>query len=168
MAGYNNYSMSNNAVIAYLTGEKPRSKWTKTEIVEEIKKVDKTFFEKYSQIEKVKVSILKDYFLRNSSWHHTSKYYNKTDFYSIDIDYIESFTEENYLDIIKANSVKKETPQEDTYTATFNVWGGTRKHPKVVGTKTFTGIVKNGWMQCPDGHKRNIYANSCVSYEKQK
>lgn len=168
MAGYHNYSMSNNAVIAYATGEKPKSKWTKSEILEEIKNVDNTFLEKYSQIEKVKVSILKDYFLKNSSWHHTSNYYNKTDFYSIDIDYIENFTEENYHDIIKENSTKKEVPQEETYTATFNVWGGTRSHPKIVDTVTFTGVVKNGWMQCSDGHRRNIYANSCVSYEKQK
>lgn len=29
MAGYSGYSMSNNAVDAYESGEKPRSKWTK-------------------------------------------------------------------------------------------------------------------------------------------
>lgn len=34
MAGYYNYSMSNNAVNAYADGEKPLSKWTKSEIIE--------------------------------------------------------------------------------------------------------------------------------------
>lgn len=34
MAGYYNYSMSNNAVSAYADGEKPLSKWTKSEIIE--------------------------------------------------------------------------------------------------------------------------------------
>lgn len=33
MAGYQGYSMSNNAVQAYKQGEKPRSKWTKAEVV---------------------------------------------------------------------------------------------------------------------------------------
>ena len=37
MAGYDNYSMSNNAVAAYQTGEKPKSKWTKKDIMEELR-----------------------------------------------------------------------------------------------------------------------------------
>lgn len=32
MAGYNGFSMSNNAVAAYEDGEKPLSKWTKADI----------------------------------------------------------------------------------------------------------------------------------------
>lgn len=36
MAGYNGYSMSNNAVAAYQNGEKPLSKWTKKEILNQI------------------------------------------------------------------------------------------------------------------------------------
>ena len=36
MAGYNGFSMSNNAISAYESGEKPLSKWTKTEIVNAI------------------------------------------------------------------------------------------------------------------------------------
>lgn len=38
MAGYNGWSMSHNAVTAYAGGEKPLSKWTKTNILNEIKK----------------------------------------------------------------------------------------------------------------------------------
>lgn len=36
MAGYSGYSMSNNAVDAYESGEKPRSKWTKAAILNAI------------------------------------------------------------------------------------------------------------------------------------
>lgn len=36
MAGYNGYSMSNNAVAAYEDGEMPLSKWSKTAILEVI------------------------------------------------------------------------------------------------------------------------------------
>ena len=37
MSGYCGYSMSNNAISAYNSGEKPMSKWTKVAILEEIK-----------------------------------------------------------------------------------------------------------------------------------
>jgi hypothetical protein len=40
MAGYNGYAMSNNAVSAYENGEKPISKWTKAEMLYELKKVN--------------------------------------------------------------------------------------------------------------------------------
>ena len=36
MAGYNGFSMSNNAVEAYENGEKPLSKWRKSDILETI------------------------------------------------------------------------------------------------------------------------------------
>ena len=38
MAGYNGWSMSNNAVMAYKDGEKPLSKWTKKDILDAIEK----------------------------------------------------------------------------------------------------------------------------------
>lgn len=37
MAGYNGFSMSNNAVAAYEDGEKPLSKWTKANILIQLK-----------------------------------------------------------------------------------------------------------------------------------
>ena len=46
MAGYNGYSMSNNAVSAYDNGEKPLSKWRKSDILEEIEiEIANVFFE---------------------------------------------------------------------------------------------------------------------------
>ena len=42
MAGYNGWSMSNNAVAAYEDGEKPLSKWTKADIFDAIKEQEKT------------------------------------------------------------------------------------------------------------------------------
>ena len=41
MAGYKGFSMSNNAVAAYESGEKPISKWTKREILSMIKSLSK-------------------------------------------------------------------------------------------------------------------------------
>ena len=173
MAGYNGFSMSNNAVAAYESGEKPLSKWTKTDILEGIEKAireeELTLNCSMEKLKKLNVKLLKEICLTCSSWHHTSNHYNKTEFYSLDDDEIAELTDEKIENILSEyKSEKPVEPTEERWQCAFLEWSGTRKHPKIVGTKTFTGIVKNGWMQCPDGHKRNIYANSCVSYKKQK
>ncbi len=90
MAGYNGYSMSNNAVAAYSNGEKPYSKWTKSAFNTEISNMiinGDLPEEIIPEIEKLKVTELKQ-FLVASSWHHTSCKYNRTMFYSIDADLI--------------------------------------------------------------------------------
>ena len=71
MAGYCNFSMSNNAVAAYQGGERPISKWTKESILTYFNndKTRKIFSE-------LKVTDLKEILLEVSSWHHTSKNYN--------------------------------------------------------------------------------------------
>ncbi len=56
MAGYYKYSMSNNAVKAYKQGEKPLSKWTKTEILSNVEFADevaKILFDWDNILEKV-------------------------------------------------------------------------------------------------------------------
>ena len=84
MAGYKGYSMSNNAVIAYECGEKPYSKWTKADILEDLSyliKEDEIELKcDFSKIKKLPADAVKDLFLHSSSWHHTSSYYNKTVF----------------------------------------------------------------------------------------
>jgi len=80
MAGYDwTKGMSNNAVNAYENGEKPLSKWTKSEILETISELgwNADLFKGF------KVSDLKEVLLEESSWHHTSKFFNETSFYQI-------------------------------------------------------------------------------------
>ena len=92
MAGYlADYSMSVNASLAYDSGEKPYSKWNKQSILE---MVDESYPEKYDLLKNVKLEILKEKLLYKSSWHHTSKFYNCTDFYSVDEDILEELTSE--------------------------------------------------------------------------
>lgn len=83
MSGYCGYSMSNNAIDAYLCGEMPLSKWLKADLIDAIEDVleDKANIVKFK---KLTVKQLKKHFLTRTSWHHTSKMYNETDFYSID------------------------------------------------------------------------------------
>ena len=80
--GYDGYRMSNNAKSAYASGEKPLGKWLLSDFKEEVKN------ELNIDIKSIKGSYKK--FLKRSSWHHTSKFYNKTDFYSIDFNAVKS------------------------------------------------------------------------------
>lgn len=90
MSGYHGYSMSNNAVSSYASGEKPLSRWTRSAILNHIAGLilDGELPEEIvSDIDSMKTEELKG-FLSYSSWHHTSCRYNRTAFYSIDADKI--------------------------------------------------------------------------------
>ena len=105
--GYDGYSMSNNARSAYASGEMPISKWTKAEIVEAVADINPNI-----DISKLNLDTLKSKFLRRSSWHHTSKMYNATDFYSIDEEYIKKLVQSD-VDGIASKQVSKPRTQRD-------------------------------------------------------
>ena len=109
MAGYFNYSMSNNAVDAYSQGERPLSKWTKSEIISEVEKISRKTSLKFDfeLFKKIPLAILKKEFLAKSSWHHTSSYYNETDFYSIDECEIEDLTNEDIEKLLENSKAVK-------------------------------------------------------------
>lgn len=99
MAGYYGYSMSNNAVDAYLGGEKPLSKWTKAGIlsaardcIPDTNDEGESFDEIISALSALPLSVLRERLLVRSSWHHTSKLYNHTDFYMVDDDVCSELT----------------------------------------------------------------------------
>jgi len=93
MAGYYNYSMSNNAVEAYERGEMPISKWTKKAIMEELSKCN-VKPEHMAAFKTMSINELRDKLLYSCGWHHTSKYYNRTEFYSFEYD-----EDEDYLSL---------------------------------------------------------------------
>lgn len=172
MAGYNGYSMSNNAVNAYNTGEKPLSKWSKTAIIEAIKdyieeNTDQTFNFNIDELKKVTIAELKT-FLYQSSWHHTSNHYNRTDFYSLDTDKIDDLTSDIIKEMVmkKVNKIKKQSePAEEIWKCSFLEWSGTRKHPKVTEI-TEIGTIKGNWFYRKDGSKKSIIANGFKMIEK--
>lgn len=124
--GYDGYSMSNNARRAYEEGEMPISKWKKSDIIDRAREIDSA---KADLLEKVNLKTLKDELLTQTSWHHTSEYYNKTDFYSFD---------EERLKNLSVSDIKKLATQKETKAAgdefrgdiEYLEWGGTRNHPK--------------------------------------
>ena len=160
MAGYKGYSMSNNAVEAYLDGEKPMSKWTKTDIIGAIKELveNEELIVKFSieKLKKIPLNTLKDLCLNRSSWHHTSKHYNKTDFYSIDFVVLEKLTDEVIAELSETKNEKEESKAE-TRKVKYLTWSGTKKHPKATEHIEEVEVVGN-WAYTSNG-KKSIKAN---------
>ena len=124
--GYVGSSMSVNARDAYDSDEKPRSKWTKQEIVDEIKRLTGVDASKLTADE------LRVRYLKYAGWHHTGKYFNRTDFYSLDIP--EELTQAEVDSIIAAREPRRREPKPKQRTMSaivrFIEWAGTRNHPK--------------------------------------
>lgn len=161
MAGYNGFSMSNNAVAAYEDGEKPLSKWTKTDIFDAINEQEVELKCSIEKLKKLPVKVLKEVCLTYSSWHHTSNHYNKTDFYSLDVDRIENLTDDKIEELLldyKTGKKVESKPSEEKWECAFLEWSGSRKHP--VATEVIEeGIIKGNWFYRKDGSKKKTTAN---------
>jgi hypothetical protein len=110
MAGYNGFSMSNNATYAYEKGLCPASK-----------------------IKGIPASLINEY-CYPSEWHHSSKNYNKVNFYDPD-DVRKTFN--NNPDAILAlqnykNNMKNSGTVYENSTVQWIRWEGSLKHPKAV------------------------------------
>lgn len=131
MAGYYNYSMSNNAVAAYQDGEKPLSKWSKTEILSAIHHIDAN---KAKMLESIRLDILRERFLYESSWHHTSSKYNRTKFYSINEDAVSELTSEDIAVLYRLSHTAQPVKSAVKYLANFEYveWCGKGRYKKPV------------------------------------
>lgn len=160
-SGYSGYSMSNRAVDAYEDGEMPLSKWTKKMIIREV--VEHEHFTE-EELMKYPKKVLAEYFLFESSWHHTSKFCNATDFYSIDEDIAEEGSIEELEEINKRYTPERKTKKEieklEARKAhiTYLEWGGTRAHPKATEIDTYAVIIGN-WAYLESEKKKSVYSN---------
>lgn len=96
--GYIGWSMSVRAMDAYEAGEMPKSKWTKRAMLDEIARyMEDNWLTLGANADAYVAKLTKDElfsrFFRCSSWHHTSKCFNATDFYSLDEDAVEEYVE---------------------------------------------------------------------------
>ncbi|NCB03227.1 MAG: hypothetical protein EOM67_13900 [Spirochaetia bacterium] len=155
--GYmNDYSMSVNAYDAYLSGEMPLSKWNKKGILKNAESIlsgdkDITLEEKQYRmgvLSKLSLSELKE-LLKNSSWHHTSSRYNKTDFYTVDDEVILGSREEfeDFIYDIDPDVETKEKSPAYYAEVKYVVWGGTRRHPVGRDVQDVAEIVDD-WAFC--------------------
>lgn len=170
MSGYNGFSMSNNAVEAYSNGEKPLSKWTKTEILRMIKQEEVDLNCSVELLKKAPVKALREIALRKVAWHHTSSHYNATDFYALDFDRLESLEDEELEKIIKESKQNKKEnteAEEERWKCAFLEWSGSRKHPKATEIIE-DGIIKENWFIRADGSKKKTTANGFRFIEKLK
>lgn len=112
--GYSGWSMSNRAVEAYENGEMPISKWSKgviIEVINEYKKDMELSFD-IELLKKLTLKTLKNKLLKYSSWHHTSKFCNCTDFYAIDEDMLDNITNDKIQNMIQEQKDEKRREKE--------------------------------------------------------
>lgn len=113
-SGYVGWSMSRRALEAYKDGEMPKSKWTKKAMVAAIKDACDDLDLAYDpSIEKMKKDELFHAFLYNSSWHHTSKFFNETNFYKLDEDAVcGSFRPMTETEVAERDAVRRQAIEE--------------------------------------------------------
>ncbi len=164
MAGYNGYSMSNNAVDAYENGLRPYSKWTKQDILEQIERYlsrehdldyDIDLFKKF------RAEFLKKMFLESSEWHHTGKYFNETSFYSFDSEVLDEKDKEYFLEMYELFKIEENAKcsksQDILYVhARYGEWSGTRRHPKLIEREADGCIINNRFyfLDDPQSYKK--------------
>ena len=133
MAGYHNFSMSNNAVAAYENGEMPLSKWSKKAILAAVLDAAP---DALPLLSRCPLAVLRAHVLRRSSWHHTSSHYNKTDFFSLDDLLLEDLTPETVVGWIREQ--KDVAPAADAAPScrhgsiAYIEWAGSRTRPRAI------------------------------------
>ena len=96
--------------------------------------------------------------LYQSSWHHTSSYYNETDFYSIDEDKVAALTDEEINEAVELSRIPKEKPTEERWRCEYLEWYGTRNHPQC-SKYVSEGTVRGNWFYLDNEHRKSILAN---------
>lgn len=134
MAGYHNYSMSNNARSAYSGGKMPLSKWNKSAILDAAREYledaqDPLAAEKMALLKKCTLKALKNGLLVTREWHHTSAKYNCTDFYEVN-EWILDHLEPEDVAAWQESPSSSVTPTRKKGNIDWLEWSGTRKHPK--------------------------------------
>lgn len=95
-SGYCGFSMSKRAVEAYENGEKPKSRWTKSAMLLEIGSYLNDLGvelpdDALTYLKRLTKAEMFDRFFSYSSWHHTSKHFNVTDFYALDESAVDAY-----------------------------------------------------------------------------
>lgn len=165
--GYIGNSMSVRAAEAYSCGEKPLSKWKKSDIFSEFAEClpERFTAEEINTFKTYPLAALKAVFLKKTSWHHTGKFFNETDFYGIDE--LDGWSYELIIEQLNRAKQKKPAPVEsaEKWECKFLEWSGTRKHPKAVEV-TETGTIKGNWFFREDGTKKSVTAKGFKKIRK--
>ena len=161
MAGYDYLNgMSNNAVSAYEAGRKPLSKFT----AQDLKSAGIACTLSFAKW------LAKNNKWTTSEWHHSGgTWYNTVEFYDLeDLRCLLNEATDEELQDWKTSFQNKpqavEVVAEVRVSGNFLVWGGTRRHPRVIEKKQFTGTLKDDWIYLDDGGRKKASGNS-ISYQ---
>lgn len=163
-SGYIGCRMSERAKEAYEGGEAPLSKWSKSKILYEVKK---NYSEEVNQhVRKWSKDYLASVFLYQSSWHHTGKCAQRTNFYKFD-----SSKEESTILNLTFTAAKREPKKTHYAIATWSEWvrTGWQKHPwKKVNHKSIAIWEDGGLVKCystPTDYTTHRYSTIEVVHE---
>lgn len=91
-----------------------------------------------------------------SSWHHTGQFFNETDHYDlltvankiIDLKY-------ELNDLYQEHKAEKQNIDMQFGVINVEVWGGSRRSPRLLGDETVAGIVINDWLYYKLDHDKD-------------
>lgn len=115
-SGYIGYSMSRRAAEAYEDGEMPKSKWTKKAMVAAIQSYCDEFDMLFDPdlLKGMHKDEVFERFFHESSWHHTSKFFNETDFYKLDEDAVcGSFRPMTDAEVAERDAMRRQAIEEE-------------------------------------------------------
>ncbi len=155
--GYVGHSMSVRAAMAYGDGEMPKSKWTKSVLIDRIRQADS--FWPVDLLFSCLLATLRERFLRRSSWHHTGRYFNETDFFALNEDVIAAHDVDGLLEADIAMRARNKKPGDSPVSSAvkgrirFESWEGSRKHGRFV-THELACLIIGNWAYTECGKKR--------------
>lgn len=127
-SGYVGYSMSKRASLAYDEDRRPLSKWSKADLIDAVEELNPSILDSCKGLS---VSELRSFLLKYSEWHHTSSYYNRTNFYKIR----EDLEDLKLEDVPKHECSKKNSAERFHGSIYYLEWSGTKKHRKATNKK---------------------------------
>jgi hypothetical protein len=165
-SGYIGSSLSCGAAEAYASGERPISEWSKDKMIQRIIYLSDNSFTK-EDLHIFSKEFLAQTFLYKSSWHHTSKFANETDFFSVDEDKVNDLSLEQlrsmFLKFKSEKKSKKDTPILKKGSIKYRQWEGSSRHGKFV-THEEPCIIINNWCYLKT-RKKDKNGNNVISCE---
>ncbi|WP_271005722.1 hypothetical protein [Listeria seeligeri] len=167
--GYIGTKRSNNSQFAIENYEVPLNHFNKDII--------QTFINENEEYESLRTATVKFWKyvaerIGSTSWHHTGSYFNETNHYSLstvaeELLENEAKWEEKYKAYLEGE--KESNATENIFLSVINVqiWGGTKKHPKIVGYEKVMGVIKGDWLYAVSQAEQNKYKLSANKVEAQ-
>lgn len=115
-SGYIGHSMSRRAAEAYEDGEMPKSKWTKKAMVAAIQAYCDEFDMLFApdMLKGLRKDEMFERFFHESSRHHTSKFFNETDFYKLDEDEVcGSFRPRTEAEVAERDALRRQVIEQE-------------------------------------------------------